>query len=103
MSSLLLFTFSLLCYLYFNSVYYEPNRRTFLFGAVGWLIMTFAQSMVLVNYMASGRLVWLADLFKTGPILFIIASSISLVCLSLFYLDFARRPYTNAKQAMAAL
>ena len=103
LSSLLLFIFSLICYLYFDPVYYQPHRRSFLFGAVGWLVMTIAQSMVLVNYMASGRLVWLADLFKAGPILFIIASFISLVCLSLFYLDFARRPYTNAKQSMAAI
>ena len=53
--------------------------------------MTAAQSLVIVNYLTAGRLVWVANLFAAGPHVFVTVSSLNFVSLSLFYLAFVRR------------
>ena len=68
----------------------KPQKIAFIAGAVGWFIMAAAQSLVVLNYLTGGRLVWLADLFAPGPIVFVTTSSITFLGLSIFYLTFAR-------------
>jgi len=57
---------------------------------IGWFIMASTQSLVVVNYLTASRLRWLADIFTAGPFLFVAASSLTLLGLSIFYLAFAR-------------
>jgi hypothetical protein len=53
--------------------------------------MATAQSLVIINYVTAGRLVWVADLFAAGSIVFVTVSSLTFLALSVFYLTFARR------------
>jgi len=64
-------------------------KYAFAFGAFGWLIMASAQVLVLVNYFTAGRWNGLANLFTAGPYFFVIASSLTLLNLCLFYYKFA--------------
>jgi hypothetical protein len=73
----------------------KPLKLAFAAGATGWFIMAAAQSLVTVNYLSTGQLVWLADLFSAGPIVFVTSSSIGFLGLSFFYLTFARNQYTS--------
>ncbi|MBW1780991.1 MAG: hypothetical protein JRL30_09660 [Deltaproteobacteria bacterium] len=66
-------------------------RCTFAAGAAGWLCMAGAQSLVVINYFTTGKLVWLADLFDAGPIVFVSISSVTFVGLATFYMPFARQ------------
>jgi len=77
------------------SIEYQRNGNRNLFfaliaGAIGWLVMAAAQSLVAVNYLATGRVVWLTDLFAAGPVVFVGVSSVSLVGLSIFFLSFSK-------------
>ena len=79
------------CLIFFFDFRFKPNRpikRAFVAGAIGWLCMAAAHSLVIVNYLQAGQLVWLADLFTAGPIVFITATSISFLGLSIFFLSF---------------
>jgi hypothetical protein len=53
--------------------------------------MAVAQSLVIINYMAAGRLLLVPDLFAAGLIVFVTFSSLTLLGLSVFYLTFACR------------
>jgi len=70
-------------------------KRSFLAGAAGWFIMATAQSLVVTNYLFDGRLLWLADLFTAGPIVFVTASSFTFLGLFVFYLTFTSHRYAN--------
>lgn len=48
--------------------------------------MAVAQSLVIINYMAAGRLLLVPDLFAAGLIVFVTFSSLTLLGLSVFYL-----------------
>ena len=69
----------------------KTMKSAFAAGAAGWLCMAGAQSLVIINYLTAGRLVWLASLFAAGPIVFVIVSSLTFVGLAIFYMPFARR------------
>lgn len=91
LTALLLFLFSLLFFLKHD---FKPDRFikfAFAAGSAGWFIMATAQSLVAINFLIVGRFVWLADLFAAGPILFVTASSLTFICLSIYYLAFTRR------------
>jgi hypothetical protein len=92
MASVLLSIFSLL--FLFDSVTQQNIvlKRAYIAGALGWLTMAGAQTLVMLNYVTAGRLVWLSDFFSAGPIIYAAASSLTLVSLVVFYLSFARHP-----------
>jgi len=90
LSATLLFLFGLT----FSIEYHGSKNRNLFFslvaGAVGWLIMAAAQSLVTVNYATSGRVVWLSDLLVAGPVVFVGLSSLTLVGLSIFFIAFSK-------------
>jgi hypothetical protein len=90
LTAVLLLVFSLSFFFDYPFRHEKPLKRAFFAGAAGWFIMVAAQSLVVLNYLIAGRLVWLADLFAAGPIVFVTASSITFLGLSIFYLSFAR-------------
>ena len=80
------------CIIFLIKYRFNKNRSlkyAFAFGAFGWLIMTSAQFLVLVNYFTAGRWNGLANLFTAGPHLFVTASSLTLLSLCFFYYKFA--------------
>ena len=91
LTAMLLLAFSLTFFFDHGVKRDQPLKRAFASGAAGWLIMAAAQSLVIINYLTAGRLAWVASLFATGPIVFVIVSSLTSVGLTLFYLAFARR------------
>jgi hypothetical protein len=90
LTAVLLLAFSLSFFFNYGFRRDKPLKYAFAAGAAGWFIMAIAQSLVVINYLTAGRLVWLADLFAAGPIVFVTASSITFLGLSIFYLTFAR-------------
>ena len=60
-------------------------------GAGGWFCMDSIQSLVIINYLTSGRLLWLNELFAAGPIIVVIATSLTFLGLAIFYVRFTRR------------
>ena len=91
LKSVLLLTFSLIFLTDYKFRHDRSLIRAFAAGAIGWFIMAAAQSLVIINYLAAERLVWLADLFSAGPIVFVTTTSLTFLGLSVFYLTFARR------------
>ena len=91
MTAVLLLIFSLVFFLEPGFRHNKPLKRGFGAGAAGWFIMAAAQSLVIINYMTAGQLVLVADLFAAGPIVFVTVSSLTFLCLSVFYLTFAFR------------
>ena len=89
-AAVLLLAFSLLFLFDYRFRQDRLLKCGFAAGAAGWFIMATAQSLVVINYMTSGRLVWLTDLFAAGPIVFVTVSFITFLSLSIFYLTFAR-------------
>ena len=90
LAAVLLFAFS---FLFFRDDSFRHNktlRRAFAAGAVGWFTMASAQTLVVVQYLAAGRLVWFRHLFAAGPSVFIVLSGFTFLCLCIFYLAFAR-------------
>jgi hypothetical protein len=63
-------------------------KKAFFGGLVGWLIMFAAYTLVLINFLYSGKLTWFADLLKIGPAIFIVTSATSFICLFVFYKTF---------------
>lgn len=63
-------------------------KRAFTAGVTGWSIMFLAHSLVLINFLIAGRLVLMADLMGFGPFIFIMTSTVTLVCLLVFYKAF---------------
>lgn len=59
-------------------------------GSVGWLTMTVVQTVVLISYLTAGRTGWAAGILSAGPILAVVASSVTLIGAGWFYLHFAR-------------
>jgi hypothetical protein len=90
LTAVLLLAFSLSFFLNDRFKRHKPLKYAFAAGAAGWFVMATVQSLVVINYLTAGRLVWLADFFAAGPIVFVIASSITFLGLGLFYLTFAR-------------
>jgi hypothetical protein len=90
LTAVLLLAFSLSFFFNYGFRHDKTLKYAFAAGAAGWFIMAAAQSLVVINYLAAGQLVWLADLFSAGPIVFVTASSITFLGLSIFYLTFAR-------------
>ena len=90
LTAVLLLAFSLSFFFNYGFRRDKPLKYAFVAGAAGWFIMAAAQSMVVINYLTAGRLVWFADLFAAGPIVFVTTSSITFLGLSIFYLTFAR-------------
>ncbi|MBW1693848.1 MAG: hypothetical protein JRJ41_06775 [Deltaproteobacteria bacterium] len=84
LAAVLLLIFSLI--FFFDSGFRRDKslKRAFAAGAAGWFVMASAQSLVIFNYLTDGRLVWLADLFVVGPIVFMISSSVTLLGLNVF-------------------
>jgi hypothetical protein len=95
LAPVLLFAFSLTFFFYSGFRCDKPLKPAFAAGATGWFIMAAAQSLVVINYLHAGQLVWLADFFAAGPIVFVTASSLTFLGLSFFYLSFARRRFTS--------
>ena len=91
MAATLMLAFSLLFLLNHKFRQERPLKYAFAAGAIGWFIMASAQSLVVLNYLTAGRLVWLAYLFTADPIFFVTASSLTLLSLSIFYFAFTRR------------
>lgn len=90
LAAVFLLAFSLLFFFDYRFRHDRPLKCAFVAGAAGWFIMASVQSLVVINYLTAGRLVWLADLFAAGPIVFVTASSLTFLSLSIFYLIFAR-------------
>jgi hypothetical protein len=90
-AAVLLLAFSLLFLLDYRFRQDRSLKCGFAAGAAGWFIMATAQSLVVINYLTAGRLIWLTDLFAAGPIVFVTASTITFLSLSIFYLTFARQ------------
>jgi len=65
-------------------------KRAFTAGVTGWSIMFLAHSLVLRNFLIAGRLVLMADLMGIGPFIFIMTSTVTLVCLLVFYKTFIK-------------
>jgi hypothetical protein len=65
-------------------------KRAFTAGVTGWSIMFLAHSLVLINFLMAGRLVLMADLMGVGPFIFIMTSTVTLVCLLVFYKTFIK-------------
>jgi len=91
LAAVLLLAFSLIFFFNYRFRQNKTLKYAFAAGAVGWFIMASAQSLVVINYLAAGRLIWLVDLFAAGPIVFVTASSLTFLSLSFFFLTFARR------------
>jgi hypothetical protein len=91
MTAVLLLAFSLTFLLDHGFRRDKSLKRAFGAGAAAWFIMSAAQSLVIINYVTAGRLVWVADLFAAGPIVFVAVSSFTFLGLSVFYLTFACR------------
>ena len=91
MTAVLLLAFSLVFFFDHGFRHDKPLKRAFGAGAAGWFIMAATQSLVIINYVTAGRLVWVADLFAAGPIVFVTVSFLTFLGLSVFYLTFARR------------
>jgi hypothetical protein len=91
LAATLLLAFCLLFFFHYQFRQDSPLRYAFAAGAFGWFIMASAQSLVAINYLSAERLTWLVDLFDAGPIVFVAASSLTFLCLGIFYLTFARR------------
>lgn len=91
LTAVLLLTFSLIFFLDSEFACDRALKWAFGAGATGWFSMTAAQSLVIINYLTVGQLVWLADLFAAGPIVFVSASSITFLGLVVFYAVFANR------------
>lgn len=91
LTSMLLLAFSLTFFFDYRFRRDKPLKRAFATGATVWFIMAAAQSLVVINYLTAGRLVWLADLFTVGPVVFVTASSLTFLGLGVFYLTFACR------------
>jgi hypothetical protein len=89
LTAVLLFAFSLSFFLNNGFRLDKYLKYAFAGGAAGWFIMAAAQSLVTINYLTAGGLVWLTDLFDAGPIVFVTASSVTFLGLSIFYLTFA--------------
>jgi hypothetical protein len=70
-------------------------KRAFTAGVAGWSIMFSAHSLVLINFLIAGRLVLMADLMGIGPFIFIMTSSVALVCLLVFYKAFIKADLFN--------
>jgi hypothetical protein len=68
-------------------------KRAFTAGVVGWSIMFFAHSLVLINFLSADRLVLMTDLMGIGPFIFIVPSTVALVCLLVFYKDFIKADF----------
>jgi hypothetical protein len=83
-------TFLGLAYIYTTKLIDTLYHGIFGAGAIGWFIMAAAQTLVVINYLSAGRLVWLADLFSAGPFVFVTVTSVTFLCLFVFYLTFAR-------------
>jgi hypothetical protein len=80
------------CMIFLLTYRFKKNRSlkyAFGFGAIGWLIMASAQFVVLLNYLTAGEWNGLANLFTAGPLVFVTASSLTLLSLSFFYYKFA--------------
>lgn len=86
----LLLAFSLIFICDYRFVNGKSLKYGFTAGAIGWFIMAVAQSLAVINYLAAGRLVWLTDLFALGPLVFVTASTITFLSLSIFYMTFIR-------------
>jgi hypothetical protein len=95
LTAVLLLAFSLSFFFDYGFRRDKPLKYAFAAGAAGWSIMAAAQSLVVINYLTDGRLVWLADLFAAGPIVFVISSSVTFLGLSIFYMTFARHRFTS--------
>jgi hypothetical protein len=91
LAATLMLAFSLLFLLKHKFSQDRSLKYAFASGATGWLIMASVQALVFINYLTAGRLNWLAYLFTANPIFFVTASSLTLLCLSIFYLTFIRR------------
>ena len=91
MAATLMLAFSLLFLLKYKFSQDKPLQYAFASGATGWFIMASAQTLVVINYLTAGRLSWLAYPFTANPIFFVTVSSLTLLCLSIFYLTFIRR------------
>jgi hypothetical protein len=86
--AVLLFTFCLL-FLSNSRVREERTlRQAFVAGTIGWGVMGIAQSLVVVNYMIEGSRGWLNGFLNYGPIVFVTFPTLTLICLSIFYLSF---------------
>ncbi len=90
LAAVLLLAFSLFFFIDYRFRKNRTLKYAFSAGVIGWFIMASVQSLVIINYLAAGRLIWLADLFAAGPIVFVTASSLTFLSLSIFYLNFAR-------------
>jgi hypothetical protein len=88
-TALLLLAFSLVFFFDHGFSHEKPLKLAFGAGAAGWFIMAATQSLAIINYFTAGRLIWVADLFAAGPIVFAVVSSISFLGMSVFFLIFA--------------
>jgi hypothetical protein len=95
LAAVFLLTFSFLFFRDDSFSHNKPLRWAFAVGVVGWFIMASAQSLVVVQYLSTGRLVWFRQLFAAGPIVFVTLSGITFLCLCGFYLAFARLDTTT--------
>ena len=91
LTAVLLLAFSLVFFFDRGLRHNKPLKMAFGAGAFGWLIMAATQSLVIINYVTASRLVWVANLFATGTIVFVTVSSLTFLGLSVFYLTFACR------------
>jgi len=80
------------CIIFLLKYRFTENRSlkyAFVFGTIGWLIMASAQFLVLVNYSTAGGVAGLAEFLAAGPIIFVVASSLTFLNLSVFFYKFA--------------
>jgi hypothetical protein len=70
-------------------------KRAFIAGAAGWLIIFATHSLVLINYINAGQLVWLGDLINNDLIIFLITSTAAFICLFIFYQTFIKTDLFN--------
>jgi len=91
LSAVLLLAFSLTFFFDYKFICEKSKKLAFAAGAAGWFIMAAAQSLVTINYLSTAQPVWLVDLFTAGPLVFVIASSLTFLGLSIFFIAFARR------------
>jgi hypothetical protein len=83
------------CLLVFSLIFcfnsrFRHTRFGFAAGVLGWFVIASAQSLVVINYLTSGSLVWLNGIVSAGPIVFVTASTVTLVCLCIFFMAFVR-------------
>ena len=95
--AMLLFTFCLLFLINCGAKEERSLKRAFIAGTIGWCVMAIVQSLVVINYLADGRVVWLNDFFKSGPILLVTFPTLTFICLSIFFLAFT----TNDNQVFS--